>query len=158
MTVGTTPLDLSGAYDNVGITDDGNTNAGNIDGSGSSLSAQALVAAGVTPGSTVASPAPVPAPPTSVSAHVGDGSVSIHFTPPASPGVTPIIGYTISAPGVTPVHVTGHDYLWAGSGDGIYAVIGGLTDGETYMFQITADNVAGSSRPASVSATPAAAS
>jgi hypothetical protein len=158
MTVGTTPLDLSTAYDNVGITDDSNTNVGNIDGSGSSLSAQALVAAGVTPGSTVASPAPVPAPPTSASAHVGDGSVSIHFTPPASPGVTPILGYTISAPGITPVHVSGHDYLWAGSGDGLYAVIGGLTDGQTYTFQITADNVAGSSRPVSVSATPVEAS
>jgi hypothetical protein len=41
--------DLSGAYDNVGITDDSNTNLGNIDGPGSSLSAQALQAVGVTP-------------------------------------------------------------------------------------------------------------
>jgi alpha-galactosidase len=45
--------DLSAAYDNVGITDDDATDAGNIDGAGSSLSAQALAAAGVTPGSTV---------------------------------------------------------------------------------------------------------
>jgi alpha-L-fucosidase 2 len=45
--------DLSGAYDNVGITDDTNTGVGNIDGAGSSLSAQALAAVGVTPGSAV---------------------------------------------------------------------------------------------------------
>jgi alpha-galactosidase len=47
------PADLSGDFDNVGITDDASTGAGNIDGAGSSLSAQALAAAGVTPGSAV---------------------------------------------------------------------------------------------------------
>jgi hypothetical protein len=47
------PADLSGDFDNVGITDDTSTGAGNIDGAGSSLSAQALAAAGVTPGSVV---------------------------------------------------------------------------------------------------------
>jgi hypothetical protein len=66
----------------------------------------------------------------------------------------PIIGYTISAPGITPVQVTGHDYLWAGSGNGLYSVIGGLTNGVSYTFQVTADNVAGASRPASVTVTP----
>jgi alpha-galactosidase len=45
--------DLSSAYDNVGITDDSNTTPGNIDGAGSSLSAQALAAVGVTPGSAI---------------------------------------------------------------------------------------------------------
>ncbi len=156
MTIGTTPLDLSGAYDNVGITDDTSTDVGNIDGSGSSLSAQALAAVGVTPGSTVSSSLPTPGAPTSLSAHVGDGAVSLHFTPPASPGITPIIGYTITAAGLMPIHVTGHDYLWAGSGDGLYAVVGGLTNGTRYTFQVTADNVAGSGRPATISATPAA--
>jgi alpha-galactosidase len=47
------PADLSGDFDNVGITDDTATAAGNIDGARSSLSAQALAAAGVTPGSVV---------------------------------------------------------------------------------------------------------
>lgn len=41
------------ALDNVGITNDGDTGPGNIDGSGYSFSAQALAAVGVTPGSTV---------------------------------------------------------------------------------------------------------
>jgi alpha-galactosidase len=45
--------DLSSAYNNVGITDDTNTSVGNIDGAGSSLSAQALAAVGVSPGSPV---------------------------------------------------------------------------------------------------------
>jgi beta-glucosidase len=44
---------LSAAFGNVGITDDSNTNPGNIDGSGSSFSAQALAAQGVTAGSAV---------------------------------------------------------------------------------------------------------
>jgi hypothetical protein len=82
--------------------------------------------------------------------------VSLHFTPPSSPGITPILGYTISAPGIAPVHVTGHDYLWATSSDGLYAAVGGLTDGTSYTFTITAENVAGSGRPATVTATPTA--
>lgn len=46
--------DLGPLYNNVGITNDNSTSVGNIDGAGSSLSAQALAAAGVTPGSAVA--------------------------------------------------------------------------------------------------------
>ncbi len=45
--------DLSSAYNNIGITDDTNTSVGNIDGAGSSLSAQALAAVGVSPGAPV---------------------------------------------------------------------------------------------------------
>jgi beta-glucosidase len=45
---------LAAAFGNVGITDDTATDAGNIDGTGSSLSAQALAGAGVTPGAAVA--------------------------------------------------------------------------------------------------------
>jgi len=41
---------LAGAYDNTGISDDSATGAADIDGSQSSLSAEALAAAGVTPG------------------------------------------------------------------------------------------------------------
>ena len=44
---------LSAAFDNVGITDDANPIAGNIDGAGSSFSAQALAAVGATPGATI---------------------------------------------------------------------------------------------------------
>jgi hypothetical protein len=44
---------LADAYDNVGITTDTATDAGDFDGSGSSYSATALAALGVTPGSTI---------------------------------------------------------------------------------------------------------
>jgi hypothetical protein len=44
---------LAATYNNVGVTSDTNTNPGNFDGGGSSISAQALAATGVTPGSTV---------------------------------------------------------------------------------------------------------
>ena len=154
MTVGTTPFDLSGYYDNVGVTDDTDTAVGDIDGSGSSLSAQALIAAGITPGATVSSPQTTPGAPTSLSTTPGDGTMSIHFTPPASTGTSPILGYTITAPGTAPVQVTGHDYVWATSSDGIYTVVGGLTNGTSYTFTITADNVSGPGAAATVTATP----
>ena len=114
-------------------------------------SAPSLPSAAVTPLVTTTD---VPGTPTSVSADPGDGTVSLHFTPPATTGATPIIGYTITAPGIAPVHVTGHDYVWATSGNGLYAVISGLMDGTAYTFQVTADNAVGSSAPASVTATP----
>ncbi|MDI2129501.1 NEW3 domain-containing protein [Yinghuangia seranimata] len=44
---------LSSAFDNAGISDDGNPAAANLDGGGRSLSAQTLAAAGLTPGATV---------------------------------------------------------------------------------------------------------
>jgi hypothetical protein len=44
---------LAAAFTNVGTTDDANPGAGNIDGSGSSFSAQALASVGVTPGGTI---------------------------------------------------------------------------------------------------------
>jgi hypothetical protein len=129
-------------------------------------SAASLPSAAITP-TAIAVPA-TPGPPTSVTADPDTGTVSVHFTPPAATGSTPIIGYTITATPTTPVpgtdsdvetvHVTGHDVLWAGSGNGLYAVVGGLTDGTTYTFQITADNVVGAGAPASVTATPGPAS
>ncbi len=44
---------VADAYNNVGITDNTDTKAGDFDGKGNSFSAQALAAAGVTPGGTV---------------------------------------------------------------------------------------------------------
>jgi beta-glucosidase len=44
---------LSALYDTVCVTDDANVTPGNCDGQGSSYSAQALAANGITPGSTV---------------------------------------------------------------------------------------------------------
>ena len=47
------PASLSAAFYNVGITDDSNTTIGNLDGAGSSFSAQALATDGAMPGATV---------------------------------------------------------------------------------------------------------
>jgi hypothetical protein len=116
-------------------------------------SAPSLPTTALTP-AAVAVPA-VPGAPTSVSADPGDGAVSIHFAPPATTGSSPIIGYTITAPGLAPVQVTGHDFLWAGNGKGVYTVVGGLTNGTSYTFQVTADNVAGHGAPATVTVIPA---
>ncbi|WP_433337279.1 TIM-barrel domain-containing protein [Spirillospora sp. CA-294931] len=44
---------LASAFDNTGVSDNADTKAGNLDGSGSSFSKQALAAAGVTPGGEV---------------------------------------------------------------------------------------------------------
>jgi alpha-L-fucosidase 2 len=44
---------LPESFTNVGISDDNNTDAGNFDGAGGSISAQALAQVGVTPGTTI---------------------------------------------------------------------------------------------------------
>ncbi|GLX10913.1 hypothetical protein Misp03_78390 [Microbispora sp. NBRC 16548] len=44
---------LEELFSNVGVTDDTNTNLGNFDGNGASISAQGLASVGVTPGATV---------------------------------------------------------------------------------------------------------
>ncbi|MGW3890279.1 glycoside hydrolase family 95 protein [Micromonospora chokoriensis] len=44
---------LEQSFTNAGITNDSNTNVGNFDGNGASLSAQALAAAGASPGATI---------------------------------------------------------------------------------------------------------
>ncbi|MET9514986.1 NEW3 domain-containing protein [Streptomyces sp. NPDC002994] len=50
---GTPQASLSAAYNNVAITDESATKAGNYDGEGNSFSAQKLAAVGLTPGATV---------------------------------------------------------------------------------------------------------
>lgn len=47
------PLDLSAAFNNVGVTSQSNTTPGNFDGAGNSFSAEQLATVGVTPGATV---------------------------------------------------------------------------------------------------------
>ncbi len=53
ITAGVAYSSVAAAFDDTGITNDNDTGPGNIDGSGYSLSAQALASAGVTPGGTV---------------------------------------------------------------------------------------------------------
>jgi hypothetical protein len=117
-------------------------------------SAPSLPSAPVTPSGSLGA---VPGAPASFAAYADGGNVSLHWNPPASVGGTPIIGYTISAPGRAPVTVTGHTVNWATSSRNIYATLGGLPAGKPALFQITADNVAGPSAPAAVSVVPGAA-
>jgi hypothetical protein len=49
------PTNLASSFNDVGITNDTATNAGNYDGNGSSFSEQALTAAGAAPGATITS-------------------------------------------------------------------------------------------------------
>jgi hypothetical protein len=114
-------------------------------------SAPSLPAGPVTPRAGLGS---VPGAPGSFTGDTGGGNVSLHWNPPASAGGTPVIGYTISAPGVRPVTVTGHTVNWATSGDSIFTTVGGLTAGTPYTFQITADNVAGPGAPAATTVVP----
>jgi hypothetical protein len=53
LTVQTAFGSLAQAFNNAGITDDAAASPGNFDGSGNSFSAQALAAAGITPGGTI---------------------------------------------------------------------------------------------------------
>ncbi|MEY9913129.1 beta-glucosidase [Catenulispora sp. MAP12-49] len=53
-TVNVAYANLAATYDTVGVSDDSNPAAGNLDGSGYSFSAQALASAGVAPGASIA--------------------------------------------------------------------------------------------------------
>jgi len=110
---------LSAAFNNPGISDDSNPSAGNLDGGGTSYSAQALAAAGLTPGATI----------------THDG---VTFTwPDAKPGTPDNVvagGQTVAVSG------SGSTLGLLGSGD--YGAASGTgtityTDGSTQQFTIT---------------------
>lgn len=108
------------AYNNVGITDNADTKAGDFDGSGNSYSAQALATAGATPGGTV----------------THDG---VDFTWPDVPAGAPD---NISAQGQTvQLHGTGRiAVLGASAGTGYGTATVTYTDGSTSAAQIGLPN------------------
>lgn len=85
--------------------------------------------------------AEAPSAPTSVTATGGLGKATVKWQPPATPGVAPVDGYTVSvSPGgqtfdVGPTTTS--------------KTISGLSNGTTYTFAVTARNVAGTSPAAS---------
>jgi hypothetical protein len=91
-----------------------------------------------------------PGRPTNVTVNTGDDAVSIHFNPPSSVGSTPIIGYTITAPGLPTTTFTGHTVLWADSSRNIYTTVGGLQQLTPYTFSISAVNANGTGQPVTV--------
>jgi hypothetical protein len=106
-----------------------------------------------TPLNLSATPTP-PAAPTGVSATGGEGSATVTWTAP-SPGTSPITSYT-----VTPYIGTSAQPATTitGSPPATSATIGGLTNGATYTFTVTATNAVGTG-PASApsnSVTPSA--
>jgi murein DD-endopeptidase MepM/ murein hydrolase activator NlpD len=75
---------------------------------------------------------PVPTAPTNVTAIAGNVSAMVNWTPPDFNGGTAIQGYTVAAtPGNLSVNV---------GGSATSAVVGGLTNGTSYTFTVTASN------------------
>ncbi|WP_261818335.1 fibronectin type III domain-containing protein [Nocardioides sp. OK12] len=86
---------------------------------------------------TPVAPATVPSAPTNVTAAGGNASATISWTKPTANG-SPITGYTVtSTPGGVIKTVTGADTT--------SITIGGLTNGTTYTFTVTATNAIGDS-------------
>ncbi|MEU3351627.1 fibronectin type III domain-containing protein [Streptomyces sp. NPDC037389] len=80
--------------------------------------------------------ATAPHAPERVRAVAGPGRATVSWTPPAADGGAAVTGYTVTAdPGGATVRTDGQTS----------AVLGGLTDGKSYAFTVTAHNAAGQS-------------
>ena len=106
-----------------------------------------------TPSPSASPPAPtVPAAPVGVSATSGNGQVTVDWSAPADGG-SPLTGYTVRAVGGAgtppPPTLVGPDVTTV--------IVGNLTNGRQYTFQVTATNAVGTSTAATAHATPAGA-
>jgi predicted RNA-binding protein with TRAM domain len=84
-------------------------------------------------------PATVPGAPTATTATRGAESASVAFTAPASTGGSAITSYTVTATDLTH-SVNGGE---TGTGSSSPVLVSGLTDGDTYVFTVTATNSVG---------------
>jgi putative nucleotidyltransferase with HDIG domain len=98
--------------------------------------------------SAVVVPSTVPTAPSGVTGVSGDGQATVSWTAPADDGGTPVTGYQIT-PFLGGVAQTPRSFASTSTTE----VVGGLTDGATYTFAVTAINGDGDS-PASSSSAP----
>jgi hypothetical protein len=116
-------------------------------------SVASLPSSPVTPNTATVS---VPSAPSYVAAYAGPNAVSVHFRIPSSNGGSPVIAYKITTVGGPTVTVTGYVVLVLSGTHTYYGVIQGLTNGQTYTFNVAAVDVAGAGAAATVTATPTA--
>ncbi|NYD41099.1 Ig-like domain repeat protein [Nocardioides panaciterrulae] len=84
-----------------------------------------------------------PEAPTSVTAAPGAGQARVSFSAPAADGGSPVTGYTVTAVDLTTPAEGGQ----VAHGTSSPITVDGLTDGDLYVFTVTAENAAGSSAP-----------
>jgi len=97
-------------------------------------------------------PGSVPTSPENFQANAGDGSITLIWSPPTFDGFSPILNYKICR-GTTP----GGETLLAEVGDVLTYSDTGLTNGQTYYYQVSAGNGLGEGPKSSeVKATPIA--
>lgn len=112
--------------------------------------ATSLPAPAVTPGPGSKLP-PVLAKP---KARTSSDAVSLQWTPPATTGDTPVIGYTITVSDGRTIQVTGRDALnTQPTGKGMTRVVGGLKPGTSYTITIAAVTATGTGAPVTAKVT-----
>jgi alpha-tubulin suppressor-like RCC1 family protein len=82
-----------------------------------------------------------PFPPTNLVAKVGDTKATVTWVAPTDNGGSPITGYTVTATDQTTAAHGNQTCIWPGGA--LTCTPAGLTNGDTYVFTVTAKNAAG---------------
>ena len=86
-------------------------------------------------------PTTVPGPPTIGTATAGDASATVTWTAPTSDGGSPITSYTVTAADSTTPANGGQTCTWTTGS--LTCTVNGLTNGDSYIFTVTATNAVG---------------